>query len=385
MAALALAVVLGGGAMTERAWAAGGIAALQNRDSATVGFAIPQPGAPLPFPATHGSHPDFKIEWWYLTGHLRTAKGTTDGARRFGFQATFFRFAERPPGAPAPATPQPGIDENTLHMAHMAISDIDGGQFHFEERLTREGWDAFARVGALDLRNGNWSLRMTDPESEAMHLKFSVDGRAQADFQLLPTKPRVRFGEDGTSRKGPDPDARSYYISFTRLQVNGTLQIDGAPMAVEGQAWMDHEIASNQLSDDLVGWDWTAIQFNDGSEVKAYLLRQRDGTPSPFSAFIHIAVDGTVRYFGADDFRWEEERVWTSPTTGTRYPIGVRIVPPPHAGLPFGTLRLVPLLDNQEIDGAVGDTPYWEGACAVEDEAGRRIGAAYLELVIAAQ
>ena len=31
-------------------------------------FALPQPGREFRFPADHGSHPEFKIEWWYLTG-----------------------------------------------------------------------------------------------------------------------------------------------------------------------------------------------------------------------------------------------------------------------------------------------------------------------------
>ena len=41
---------------------------------------------PISFPADHLAHPDYRTEWWYITGNLDAADG-----RRFGFQVTWFR------------------------------------------------------------------------------------------------------------------------------------------------------------------------------------------------------------------------------------------------------------------------------------------------------
>ena len=155
------------------------------------GFAVPQPGHIFTFPRDHGSHPEFKIEWWYLTGHLFAKDG-----RRFGYQATFFRSA-------AP-------DKSThLHLAHMALIDVATGKFHHQERLNREGWDARSSTTTLDLHNGPWSLRFLDATAERMSLRGGIRADVGFNFTLSPAKPLVVFGENSVSRKGSAPTAAS--------------------------------------------------------------------------------------------------------------------------------------------------------------------------------
>lgn len=335
------------------------------------GFRVPVPNAPLEFPRAHGSHPDFKIEWWYLTGHLEGP-----GGERFGYQATFFRNAAPLDGPSGGESPHFG--DSQFYMAHAALTDIGGNAFHHEERINRDGWDADASTASLDVRNGNWSLRMTDPESETMELAFGIRGTISATLRLVPRKPLIRFGEDGVSRKGAHPHATSYYLSFTRLETTGTLRLGDRELPITGSSWMDHEIASRQLSSDLEGWDWTAIQLDDGRELKAYILRRQDGTADPFSRVIWIDRDGGVESAGPTEFSWQRDRWWRSPETGTRYPVGpiISAIDPATGGTV--RLRLRPHLDAQEFTGAIS---YWEGACEVIDEAtGRPIGRAYLEL-----
>jgi predicted secreted hydrolase len=333
------------------------------------GFRVPQPDFALEFPRAHASHPDFKIEWWYLTGHLYT-----DSGRRFGYQATFFRTALKEPAVQVVSD----FGSSQLYLTHMALTDIETGRFFFEERLSREGWDAWAKADRLDVRNGNWSLT-GNKDVSVLELQASVDSKVSWSLSLSPEKPLIRFGEDGTSRKGPDPEARSYYLSFTRLKSAGTVTIDGVEHQVTGLSWMDHEIASNQLDPDYVGWDWIAIQLNDGWEVKAYLLREKDGTPSPFSALIWIDPDGKTHYRTRDDFEWGKPTYWESPTTGARYPNAPVIrTKHPQSDRPV-TFEFLPLVDSQELD--LPGTTYWEGAGKVLDASGNEIGSAYLELV----
>lgn len=195
---------------------------------------VPRVGHELTFPKDHGSHPDFKIEWWYLTGHL------FEGDRRFGFQATFFRLGQKPVDVAA----GDAFGESQIYMAHMGISDPETGRFLHEERLNRGGWDAGAKVGGLEVFNGDWKLVQV---GNGMRLTGSIKSEAGFELKLLPHKRHVIFGEEGISRKGPEGTAASYYITFPRLDVEGTLRLDGKTIEVAGEAWMDHEISSSQL------------------------------------------------------------------------------------------------------------------------------------------
>ncbi|MDG2168377.1 MAG: lipocalin-like domain-containing protein [Opitutales bacterium] len=338
----------------------------------TEGFRVPQPGSTLQFPRDHGSHPDYKIEWWYLTGHLQS-----QDQRAFGFQATFFRFAA-PLNRVSPGNADFGNSQ--LFSSQVALTDIEGNRFLFDERFDRNGWDASASTERLSLKHGPWSLEMTDTASEQMQLQFNINGQAQLNLELHPSKPKLIFGEDGTSRKGAAQTARSYYITFSRLETTGTLVLDEKPLKVIGEAWMDHEIASQQLSADLQGWDWTAIQLNDGREIKAYILRQEDGTASSFSRCIWIGKNGETHYASPASFTWERVSTWQSPETDTAYPTTVRLSTiDPEDGQSL-SLTLIPMLDNQEVRGDLNGTYYWEGACEVHNSEGESLGKAYLEL-----
>lgn len=342
------------------------------------GFRVPQPGTVLEFPRAHASHPAYKIEWWYLTGHL-----FAEDDRRFGFQATFFRVGARPPDPndPDPPAPNAPFGDSETHLTHMSLLDVRGDRFLHRERLNRDGHRASASAEILDVRNGDWRLHMVDTGREHMHLRFSLGSEARVELALEPVKPLVIFGEDGTSRKGSAPSARSFYITFTRLAVNGTIELGSEIVPVRGEAWMDHEIASEQLSEDLAGWDWTAIHLHDGREVKAYILRRPDGTPDEFSSLIWIGRDNELTYIGPDGFRWEADRTWRSPRTGAVYPVEPRITTTdPETGETV-VFQLRALRDDQEMNTRLGGPTYWEGACVVFDAAGREIGNAYLELV----
>ncbi|TVR51626.1 MAG: carotenoid 1,2-hydratase [Puniceicoccaceae bacterium] len=342
--------------------------------AAAGGFAVPEPGRELPHPQRHGSHPDFRIEWWYVTGHLEDEAGA-----RFGFQATFFRRAAAPPGLGGDGAD--GFGRSQLFLAHMAWLEVETGRFHHQERLNRDGWDAHARVGRLDVANGNWRLRMVDETEEAMELVGGVRDVVSFRLRLVPRKPLVRFGRDGVSRKSADLSAASYYLSFTRLEVSGEMiQEDGAARPVRGQAWMDHEISSSQLDEGQVGWDWVSMQLEDGREVMAYRLRREEGTDDPFSTLAWVDREGRVEQVKADGFRWMPLREWRSPKTGGRYPVQFALEgKDPETGL-SRRLEFRPLADAQELTGGAGGIDYWEGAGDVLDEDGRVIGRGFAEL-----
>ena len=272
-------------------------------DAGSNGFAHPTPGRVFSFPRDHGSHPEFALEWWYLTGHL----WETNGAR-YGFQATFFRRA-----APRTSTPEsPTSDafgDQQLYLAHMALLEASTGRFLHQERLNREGWDAGSSTNALDVRNGNWWLRpLPDPPDSPAHpLNLELNGgiRAEASFRLTltPRKPLVIFGTNGVSRKAAEPSAASHYLTFTRLAATGRLTLEGRERPVQGEVWMDHEISSSQLGAGQVGWDWAGIQLTDGREIMAYRMRRSDGSTDPFSTLTW--VDRPMFARSVPKKRWE--------------------------------------------------------------------------------
>ena len=337
------------------------------------GFAVPQAGYRFQFPRDHGSHPEFKLEWWYITGHLFAEDG-----RRFGYQATFFRSA-----APDKS--------GQLYLAHMALLDVRSGKFYHQERLNREGWDAGAATETLDVRNGPWTLRLverdggtereggaeTSPAAERMELRGGIRADASFSLTLAPEKPLVIFGENGVSRKGSEPTAASYYLTFPRLKNEGTLALGGETFRVSGQSWMDHEISSSQLGVGQVGWDWVSVQLADGREIMFYRLRLEDGGSDPASTLTWIAKDGTLT---KSDFGWEVLDTWTSVETGGVYPVKVRLTTTDPGSGRRVTLTLEPLAKAQEITGSLGGIPYWEGACRVLSEDGREVGRAFMEL-----
>jgi predicted secreted hydrolase len=337
------------------------------------GFAVPQPGNHFTFPRDHGSHPDFRIEWWYVTGHL-----FTENQKRYGFQATFFRRAV--------LAKDPAVKESfaaaPLYLAHMALLDVESGTFLNQERLNRSGWDATSSPETLDLRNGNWSLRFVKdaPVADTMELRGSIRGEASFTLTLSPQKPLVVFGEDGVSRKGDSPTAASYYLTWPRLAITGSLQTGTERRTVTGSAWMDHEISSGQLSAGQAGWDWACLQLDDGRDIMAYRMRRTDGSTDPFSTLAWIDKEGRVKHVAPGPFRWETVDSWTSPRTKAVYPVQVEITAPDPATGQETSFRLEPLAKEQELSGALGGVTYWEGACRVRNAAGKECGRAFLEL-----
>lgn len=321
------------------------------------GFAIPQAGRVFEFPRDHGSHAEFRTEWWYVTGHLDAKNG-----RRFGFQVTFFRQARRDDGKTL-----------HLHLAHAALLDAQSGRFVHEERLNREGWDAAASETTLAVRNGNWSLKL-DEATQHLHIAATVKGEVLMQLELEAVKPLVVFGKDGVSRKGASAEAASHYLTWPRLKTSGHVKIGADEHAVNGEAWMDHEFSSSQLEDGQVGWDWAALQLKDGREIMVYRMRRKDGSADTSSTLAVVERDGKARHLASDAFTWEVLGKWKSPRSGAEYPIRVRLR---FEGESF---ELKPLAADQEQDGGITRLPYWEGACDVIDSRGQVDGRAFLEL-----
>jgi predicted secreted hydrolase len=323
------------------------------------------------FPADLGPHPEFRTEWWYYTGNLETAAG-----RHFGFQLTFFRTALAPPGAAARAPDISAWSSRQLYLAHFALTDTAGGRFHAWSRLDREALGlAGARAAPFRVWLADWSAESAAADGLPVRLR-AAEGAVAIDLVLASDKPVALQGDQGLSRKGPEPGNASFYYSWSRMSARGTVRAGGEPLAVAGLAWMDREWSTSALGPDLVGWDWLALQLDDGRDVMVYRLRRRDGAADPHSAGALIAADGAVRALTPAEVTLDTLDHWTSPRSRVRYPSRWRLAIP-GAGL---SLEITPRLADQEL---IVGTRYWEGAVRVEGTAaGRPIaGLGYVELV----
>jgi predicted secreted hydrolase len=317
---------------------------------------------PLVFPQDHGAHPDFRTEWWYLTGWLDERGGTS-----VGFQITFFRF--RTPIAPSPSR----FTANQLIIGHAAIADSARGALLHEERVQRAAFDLVsAAEGETDVQLDRWRFvrDSTDGSYRAMILARSFT----LELVARPTQPLLLQGDLGYSRKGPLVEQASFYYSQPQLAVRATLTSDGVRRPYTGIAWLDHEWSTSVLDPQAAGWDWIGMNLDDGSALTAFEIRRIGGGSPIYRYAVLRTAGGAVRTFGGDEVRFETLSTWRSPRTGATYPVARRMI------IGERMFEIRPLMSDQELDSrATTGAVYWEGASELL-ESGRRIGRGYLEM-----
>ena len=318
------------------------------------------------FPEDHAAHNQFRSEWWYFTGNLRNPEG-----RHFGFELTFFRYAM----APEPLQRRSEWGANQAWMAHLSVTDTRAGEFMAAERFSREALGlAGSRAQPFRVWLEDWSAHGEGAGIPPLHLRASAD-RAGIELTLNGTKPVALHGINGVDPKGPEPGNASYYYSRTRLDATGTIRVAGEEFDVSGTAWMDREWGTSALSPDLTGWDWFGLQLADNREIMYYRLRTEGGETSPFSGGSLLQADGTRIALSPQDVTLTPLEYWTSPTSGSRYPIAWQLDLPGQEL----TLRVHPYMQEQELNLTVR---YWEGAVSVTgNQRGTTIsGDGYVEL-----
>ena len=356
---------------TKAQAAAGGSSRLSEllSDQGLEGYAQAIEPRQFAFPADHGPHPDFRNEWWYLTGNLDAKEGA-----RFGFEFTIFRFSLVPPGTDITGDAS-AWRSNQVYIGHFAITDASARQFYVAQRYSRGGLGlAGAAAEPFHVWLDDWSIAAARPDSDAIWRLRASDRKIALNLTLVPQKQPVLNGVNGLSQKAAMAGNASYYYSISRLQTNGTVQIGDDVFEVDGLSWLDREWGSSALSSDQEGWDWYALQLSDGSDLMFYNLRRNDGSQDVHSAGTLTLADGTAVYLSRDDFIVEVLDTWQSPQGG-RYPVAWRIAVPQY-GL---KLNIEPLLDAQEL---VTTVRYWEGAVDVSGERDGMpiMGRGYVEL-----
>jgi predicted secreted hydrolase len=323
------------------------------------------PVRPLVFPRDHGAHPDFRTEWWYVTGQCRS------GEREFGFQVTFFR--SRVDEAQGMTSK---FAAKQLLFAHAALTDVQGRRLWHDQRIAREGFEvAAAAQDTARVRLRDWSF---ERRADGYAAKLQADAFT-LDLRCAPTQPVLLQGDRGLSRKGPDAAQASYYYSEPQLAVNGRILLNGQRFEVTGKSWLDHEWSEELLHPQAVGWDWIGMNLDDGSALTAFRLRRQDGS-AVWDGGSFRSPEAGLYAFSRGEVVFSPQRSWTSPLSKAAYPVEWIVRTPAD----FYTVKAV--IDNQELDsrsstGAI----YWEGLSNLFDSNGRRVGRGYLEMTGYAQ
>ena len=317
------------------------------------------------FPQDHGSHPDYKTEWWYFTGNLQTQEG-----RRFGYQLTFFRIGLKPETAHDTSNWR----AHHIYMAHFALTDVQGKHFHRFERFARAANQlAGAQAEPFAVWLEDWTAN-SKREFLPIQLQAAQEGVA-ISLTLNSAKAPVLQGDRGLSQKSAEVGNASYYYSLMRMPTRGEIRINDETFQVSGESWLDREWSTSALGSDQAGWDWFSLQLSDGRELMYYRLRKKDGSADMYSTGTLVDRQGHVTRLSSRDVKLQVINHWTSQETQIRYPVHWRLSLPAHDL----TLEVKPLLPQQEMNLSVH---YWEGAVdAVGESGGKRItGSGYLEL-----
>jgi predicted secreted hydrolase len=349
ISAIALMVLVATGA--ERV-AAGGFAGLGDN---AAGFATVEPGREIVFPADFGAHPDYRIEWWYVTANLKDVFGA-----EYGVQWTLFRQALEP------GPQRDGWANQQVWMGHAAVTSA--ATHRFSETLARGGiGQAGVEAQPFHAWIDDWSFESVDKADAGLHAaKLSAKG---ADFSYALTLKTdlapVLQGERGYSRKS-DRGQASYYYSQPNFDVAGTLTLDGRDVTVTGTAWMDREWSSQPLAAEQKGWDWLSLHLPGGEKLMLFQLRGAAG--DFYRSGNWIGPDGTVTPLTSSDIVMTPGE--TRRVAGRTIPIGWG-VEVKSRGLKIETAPL-------NADAWMGTTfPYWEGPIRFS---GSQAGEGYLEM-----
>lgn len=325
----------------------------------------------LEFPRDAGAHPDFRTEWWYITGWVNTA----DQQATYGFQVTFFRSrVDNTQGL------QSRLAARQLLFAHAAVTDVSAKRLWHDQRTARWSGEAPganpADTASASMQDTgvvlrDWSLLR---EGADLHAVVRADHFA-LDLRLHASQPVLLQGDEGLSRKGPQPLETSYYYSLPQLRASGTLTLQGKPVAVAAgsTAWLDHEWSDEILPAGAVGWDWIGINLLDGSALTAFRVRSKEGAALWDGG--SFRAGNTRHVFQRGEVQFKPLRLWRSPTSRASYPVEWMVRTPAD----FYTVKAV--VDNQELDSSQSTGAiYWEGLCEVWDSNQRQVGRGYLEM-----
>jgi predicted secreted hydrolase len=309
-------------------------------------------GYDISFPFDHASHPEFAVEWWYITANLTDTKNNP-----YALQWTLFRFASDTPNTPWANAQQ--------YMGHVGLRD--GKHAWFEERFARGGvGNAGISTAPFNAFIDEWQWLAQSAKMFPSTLELTIDSQIKANLNFTADKPFVKHGEQGFSRKLRHSDQASYYYSQPHIQVSGELELPSGTVKVTGNAWFDHEWTSQYMSPQALGWDWFSIHFDDGAKLMLFNMRSKD-TQDFWSGTLVTKTGKTIHL---DESEIQAKVLKRIKVEGRMLPLHWSIQLPKHQI----DIQVAPMQSNQWNPGIFA---YYEGGTVIS---GSHSGVGFIEL-----
>jgi predicted secreted hydrolase len=333
------------------------------------------PNYHVQLPSDHQSHPNFDIEWWYLTANL-----VDQEQQPYAFQWTLFRFSN-------PNQNNPWHKGQTF-MAHTSLHTPS--QHWFEERFAAAGVGN-ARVGfaaidpdsdvqTLTLTMDDWRWQAINPDgglfpatlrasvtnTQNLDWPTGVSKQAEIALTLVQRGPFVMQGVNGYSVKSAEGKHASHYYSLPFIDVTGSINTPEGEVSVRGKAWYDHEWTSTLLDSSTAGWDWMSLHFDNGDKLMAFSMRLND--QENYQTGTYINANGTATALTPDDITLQI--IEYTKTQGKELPLHWQV------SIPSQSINI-----EVKADDADAYNPsifaYYEGAVSIS---GTHTGVGFLEL-----
>ena len=320
--------------------------------SDATGFAQVQPGIEIRYPDALNQHPEYRIEWWYVTANLESESG-----EMLGIQWTLFRLAD------SPSPQRDGWANQQRWLGHVGLTSAN--QHFFADTYARGGiGQADVTMNPFSARIDNWSITALDADATTFTLRANT---ADFNYTLTLNKigPAVLQGEQGFSLKSAEGQA-SYYLSLPFLEVSGVIQIGDEHFSVDGDAWLDREWSSQPLSADQQGWDWFSLHLDQGDKLMLFRLRHAQG--DDYFSGTYIRADGTTQPLQPQQIRMQPLQQHT--VAGRELPVEWQLYVD-DLGIDVRTQALNP---NAWMATGIA---YWEGPIRFT---GSHSGTGYLEM-----
>ncbi len=304
------------------------------------------------FPKDHGSHDNYKIEWWYFTGNLKDENGN-----HFGYQFTIFRNALSSDSMKS----KNDFATNQLYFAHLGLTDVNNNKHYSFEKFSRGAKGlAFANSNPLEIRVEDWYCKGFYYNDDFKNPEFKIYAKTdeiEIDFDLKPNKNIVFHGNKGLSAKSNEKGNASYYYSFTNLGSSGRIIINEKSYLVKGKSWMDREWSTSALSKNQKGWDWFSLQLDDNSELMFFRLRDTNSN-TDFCKGTYIDKNGTYENLDCGKFDFQTKD-YVKLDNGKKYPSKWKLlIPSKNLNIEAETQ-----IDDQEMKLSV---KYYEGTIKVK-------------------
>ncbi len=311
----------------------------------------------MAFPRDHANHPDYRLESWTFAANLQSKEG-----RAFACQVRFVRAGLnfKPDNASRWAV-------RDLYFTQWTITDENDRRFLHGDRINRAGigW-AGAENERMRVWNEDWEAAETPQGGFRLR---AAEKTSTIELNFDRGKPAILHGENGLVQKGEFSINATRFYSLSRMRAQGAVVIDGQRFDVEGMGWFDHEFGASTEEKDQQGWDRFAVQFDDGTELLVFRIRNQSGLTTEQSFGTWISPDGVAQKINADQFQLDSLSQWKSKDSSATYPAEWRLQIPGRSL----DLTLRPTVAAQEIPGtdAVGGA-FWLGSIRAEGRIGGR-------------